>query len=66
MTVEHKFIVGSSIDSDKSLFFDLMSSGSTYLGFARSEPIWGFNSLLKIRHSNTWPTDVMGQVSVDH
>jgi len=69
--VEHNFIAGTSIDYDKSLFFDLMTSGNAYLGFSRNEPIWGFCSLLKIRHrttfddssSRTWPTDIMGQAN---
>lgn len=64
--VQHTFLAGTSIDYDKSLFFDILSSGYAYLGFARSEPIWGFCSLLKIRHTRTWPTDIMGSTSTSH
>ena len=48
---EHNFLAGTSIDYEKSLFFDIMKSGYVYLGFARTEPIWGFNSLIKISRS---------------
>ncbi|MCH7516716.1 MAG: hypothetical protein IIB08_06280, partial [Bacteroidetes bacterium] len=61
MLVEHNFLVGTQIEYEKSLFFDLMESGDIYLGFARNEPIWGFTSLLKITHTNTWAANVMGQ-----
>lgn len=56
----YTFLSGSSIDVN--LFFDAVSSGFCYLGFARSRPTWGLPALVRVQHrpSLTWPTDVMG------
>ena len=62
-TVKHTFLAGTSVNWTKSLFFDLMKTGDAYLGFARETPQWGFSSLLKINHTKTYPTDVMGQAN---
>lgn len=62
MTIEHTFLAGTTIDYQKALFFDIMQSGNVYMGFARSDPMWGFSTLVKIDHTRTWPTNVMGQV----
>ncbi len=61
--VEHSFLPGSNIPWQRSLFFDLMQTGSVYMGFAREEPIWGFLSLFKILHTRNWATDIMGQAN---
>lgn len=61
MTIEHKFLVGTSIDYQKALFFDLVKNGEVYMGFSRKEPIWGFSTLVKIDHTRGWPLSVMGQ-----
>ncbi len=61
MAFRHEFLSGTSIDYDKSLFFDLMQTGDVYMGFAREEPMWGFNTLIKVLHSRTFPGDVLGQ-----
>lgn len=71
MAVVHTFMAGTAIAYQRSLFFDLMESGDVYIGFARSDPMWGFASLLKIRTdvantdqtSRTWPTGIMGQAN---
>lgn len=63
MSVQNTFLVGTAINYSQSLFFDLMESGDVYMGFSRSNPVWGFASLLKIQHSSTrtWSTGVMAQ-----
>lgn len=61
MAVQHTFLAGTSINYTKSLFFDLMKTGDIYLGFARTDPLWGFALLMKLDHTRTWPTGVMGQ-----
>jgi hypothetical protein len=61
MAITHSFLAGTAINYRQSLFFELMESGDVYMGFARSNPVWGFASLLKIQHSRTWSTSVMAQ-----
>jgi hypothetical protein len=42
--------------------FQILSSGNSYLGFARTSPIWGLASLLSIEHNHgaSWPSDIVG------
>ena len=63
MSVQHITIAGTTTNYDRSLFFDLMESGDVYLGLSRTSPVWGFSTLIKIKHTRTWATGVMGQAN---
>jgi len=59
MTVIHSFLAGTTIDFNKSLFFETIIKGNIYLGFARSNPMWGYSNLMKISHAATFPSNVI-------
>jgi len=63
MAVTEEFLGGSSVEYDKSLFYNLLTDGKAYMGFARESPIWGFSTLIKLtqRSGSIWPSDVMGE-----
>ena len=56
----HNLLVGSSTDHEKALFFDMLQNGNLYFGFGRKDTIWGFSTLIKIAHSRTWSSSIMG------
>ena len=51
MSVTENFLSGSTVEYDKSLFYDIVTNGKCYIGFAREEPIWGFSHLIKVEHN---------------
>ena len=57
----YSFLSGSTIDAN--LFFEAVSSGDCFLGFARSTPVWGNSALVRVQHnpSLAWPVQIVGQ-----
>ena len=59
MTKSYDLLVGTSVDYQRSLFYEMLSSGNLYLGFGRNSPIWGFGTLIQLEHNSTYPTDAI-------
>lgn len=59
--MNYNFISGSTVDNTIPMVIKALTSGMSYMGFARSKPIWGLASLVYIEHNNTqtWPNTVI-------
>lgn len=63
--MNYNFISGSTVDNIIPMLIEAMASGQTYLGFARSAPIWGLSSLIciDISKANNYPNSVIASTA---